>query len=233
MMRVDVVSFPGSNCDDDCVRVVREVLGGHARKVWHTETALDAPDLVIVPGGFSFGDYLRCGAIARFSPVLEAVRAFAHAGGPVLGICNGFQILTEAGLLPGALRRNVGLSFVCQDVHLRVDGRETPFTRGVTAGRVLRVPIAHNEGNYFAEDETLDRLEGEGRVVFRYCDVDGRVGGVANPNGAARDIAGICSEKGNVVGLMPHPERSAEPLLGNEDGRVLFDAVRTFLEART
>ena len=233
MMRVDVVSFPGSNCDDDCVRVVREVLGGHARKVWHTETALDAPDLVIVPGGFSFGDYLRCGAIARFSPVLEAVRAFAHAGGPVLGICNGFQILTEAGLLPGALRRNVGLSFVCQDVHLRVDGRETPFTHGVTAGRVLRVPIAHNEGNYFADDETLDRLEGEGRVVFRYCDVEGRVGGRANPNGAARDIAGICSEKGNVVGLMPHPERSAEPLLGNEDGRVLFDAVRTFLEART
>jgi len=233
MMRVDVVSFPGSNCDDDCVRVVREVLGGHARKVWHTETALDAPDLVIVPGGFSFGDYLRCGAIARFSPVLEAVRAFAHAGGPVLGICNGFQILTEAGLLPGALRRNVGLSFVCQDVHLRVDGRETPFTHGVTAGRVLRVPIAHNEGNYFADDETLDRLEGEGRVVFRYCDVEGRVGGGANPNGAARDIAGICSEGGNVVGLMPHPERSAEPLLGNEDGRVLFDAVRTFMAART
>jgi phosphoribosylformylglycinamidine synthase len=233
MMRVDVVSFPGSNCDDDCVRVVREVLGGHARKVWHTETNFDAPDLVIVPGGFSFGDYLRCGAIARFSPALDAVRAFARAGGPVLGICNGFQILTEAGLLPGALRRNVGLSFVCQDVYLRVDGRETPFTHGVAAGRVLRVPIAHNEGNYFADDETLDRLEGEGRVVFRYCDFEGRVGGAANPNGAARDIAGICSEGGNVVGLMPHPERSAEPLLGNQDGRVIFDAVRAFLEART
>lgn len=223
-MRFAVISFPGSNCDDDCVRVVREVLGHDAYKVRHDVHELDRPDVVLVPGGFSFGDYLRCGAIARFSPVMTDVAAFAGRGGPVVGICNGFQILTEAGLLPGALRRNVGLSFICDDRHVAVEGRPTPLTRGLT-GAVLRIPIAHNEGNYCADEETLARLEGEGRVVFRYVGKDGRRSPEANPNGAANDIAGICNERGNVVGLMPHPERCAEPLLGNTDGRRLFDAL--------
>jgi len=223
-MRFAVISFPGSNCDDDCVRVVREVLGHDAYKVRHDVHDLDRPDVVLVPGGFSFGDYLRCGAIARFSPVMTDVAAFAGRGGPVVGICNGFQILTEAGLLPGALRRNIGLSFICEDRHVAVEGRSTPLTRGLS-GEVLRIPIAHNEGNYCADEETLARLEGEGRVVFRYVAPDGRRSPEANPNGAANDIAGICNERGNVVGLMPHPERCAEPLLGNTDGRRLFDAL--------
>lgn len=223
-MRFAVISFPGSNCDDDCVRVVREVLGHDAYKVRHDVHDLDRPDVVLVPGGFSFGDYLRCGAIARFSPVMTDVAAFAGRGGPVVGICNGFQILTEAGLLPGALRRNIGLSFICEDRHVAVEGRSTPLTRGLS-GEVLRIPIAHNEGNYCADEETLARLEGDGRVVFRYVAPDGRRSPEANPNGAANDIAGICNERGNVVGLMPHPERCAEPLLGNTDGRRLFDAL--------
>jgi phosphoribosylformylglycinamidine synthase len=219
-MRFAVVSFPGSNCDDDCVRVAAEVLGETAFKVRHDERDLRRPDVVLLPGGFSYGDYLRCGAIAALSPVMESVAEFARKGGPVLGICNGFQILTEAHLLPGALLRNRGLRFVCEDTEVRVDGRETPFTAGVTRGTTLRVPIAHNEGRYHADAETLKRLEGEGRVVFRYA---------ANPNGAALDAAGICNEAGNVVGMMPHPERNAEPLLGNADGRRLFDAVLRFV----
>ena len=217
-MRFAVVSFPGSNCDDDCVRVAREVLGHSAYKVWHAEGDLERPDVVLLPGGFSYGDYLRCGAIAARSPVMASVAAFAKAGGPVLGICNGFQVLTECGLLPGALARNAGLLFVCEDVMLTVEGRDTPFTRGVERGRVLRVPVAHHEGNYFADEDTLARLEGEGQVVFRYAQG-------TNPNGAVHDIAGICNAAGNVVGMMPHPERCAEPLLGNSDGRALFDAV--------
>ncbi len=214
-MRFTVVSFPGSNCDDDCVRVVREVLGETAAKVRHTATDLERPDVVLLPGGFSYGDYLRCGAIAARSAAMEAVAAFAKAGGPVLGICNGFQILTEAGLLPGALLQNAGLDFLCEDARLVVEGRETPFTRGL-AGRSLTVPIAHHEGRYYADPATLERLEGEGQVVFRYQ---------ANPNGSERDIAGICSAAGNVVGMMPHPERCAEPLLGNTDGHALFSSV--------
>ena len=217
-MRFAVVSFPGSNCDDDCVRVVDEVLGHTSYKVWHAERELLAPDVVLLPGGFSYGDYLRCGAIAARSPVMESLAAFAKAGGPVLGICNGFQVLTESGLLPGALSQNAGLRFVCEDVELAVEGRDTPFTRGIERGRVLTVPVAHHEGNYQADAETLARLEGEGQVVFRYARG-------TNPNGAVNDIAGICNAAGNVVGMMPHPERCAEPLLGNDDGRALFDAV--------
>ncbi len=223
-MRFAVVSFPGSNCDDDCVRVVREVLGESAHKVWHGDDDLGAPDVVLLPGGFSYGDYLRCGAIAAGSPIMGAVRRFAAAGGPILGICNGFQILTEAGLLPGALHRNAGLSFICRDQHVRVASDASPFTAGLS-DRVLRLPIAHHDGNYHADAETLRRLEGEGQVVLRYCDAAGDSHDAANPNGSVGHIAGVRNAAGNVVGMMPHPERCAEPLLGNEDGRTLFEAV--------
>ena len=224
-MRVAVVQFPGSNCDDDCVRVTRQVLGAEVFKAWHADTSLGKVDAVILPGGFSYGDYLRCGAIAARSPLMAEVRAFAARGGPVLGICNGFQVLAEAGLLPGVLRRNVGLDFICEDVWLTVEGRDTPFTRGLPGGRRVRVPIAHHDGNYYADAPTLARLEGEGRVVFRYCDAGGAVSSAANPNGSVNNIAGVCSPDGNVVGMMPHPERCAEARLGNVDGRLLFEAL--------
>jgi phosphoribosylformylglycinamidine synthase I len=214
---VGIVTFPGSNCDHDVYHVVKHALGAGATYVWHKDRLPAGLDAVVVPGGFSYGDYLRCGALARFSPVMEDVAAFAKKGAPVLGICNGFQILCEAGLLPGVLMRNASLKFVCRDVTLRIDGAETPVTRGL-AGQTLTMPVAHAEGNYFADPETLDRLEGEGRVAFRY------VGGA--PNGAARDIAGVSGGPGrNVVGLMPHPERASEAILGREDGRRLFEAL--------
>jgi phosphoribosylformylglycinamidine synthase subunit PurQ / glutaminase len=216
-VKVGVVTFPGSNCDHDVHHVVKHVCGADARYVWHKDRLPAGLDVVILPGGFSYGDYLRCGALARFSPVMDDVAAFAKAGGPVLGICNGFQILCEAGMLPGVLLRNASLKFVCQDVLLAVQGVETPVTRGLS-GRKLRMPVAHAEGAYFAEPELLDRLENEGRVVFRY------VGGA--PNGSARDVAGICGgPRHNVVGLMPHPERASEKILGCEDGRRLFEAL--------
>jgi phosphoribosylformylglycinamidine synthase len=216
-MNVGILTFPGSNCDHDVYHVVKHVAGADAHYVWHKDRLPSGLDAVIVPGGFSYGDYLRCGALARFSPVMEDVVAFAKAGGPILGICNGFQILCEAGLLPGVLMRNASLKFICRDVTLKVEGAETPVTRGL-AGKTLAMPIAHAEGNYFADPETLDRLESEGRVVFRY------VGGA--PNGAARDIAGISGGPSrNVVGLMPHPERAAEAILGREDGNRLFEAL--------
>ncbi len=216
-MRVAILTFPGSNCDHDVYHVVKHVCGADAHYVWHKDRLPADADAVIVPGGFSYGDYLRCGALARFSPVMEDVAAFARKGGPVLGICNGFQILCEAGLLPGVLMRNASLKFICQDVTLAVGGEETPVTRGLS-GAKLTMPIAHAEGNYFADPETLDRLEGEGRVPFRY------VGGA--PNGAARDIAGVSGgPRRNVVGLMPHPERASEALHGREDGRRLFAAL--------
>jgi phosphoribosylformylglycinamidine synthase subunit PurQ / glutaminase len=216
-MRVGVVTFPGSNCDHDVYHVLKHGLGAGVEYVWHKDRAPAALDAIVVPGGFSYGDYLRCGALARFSPVMEDVAAFARKGGPVLGICNGFQILCESGLLPGVLMRNASLKFVCKDVTLRVEGAETPVTRGL-AGRTLTMPVAHAEGNYFADAETLDRLEGEGRVAFRY------VGGA--PNGASRDIAGVSGgPRRNVVGLMPHPERASEAILGREDGRRLFEAL--------
>jgi phosphoribosylformylglycinamidine synthase len=216
-MNVGILTFPGSNCDHDVYHVVKHVAGGEAHYVWHKDRLPAGLDAVIVPGGFSYGDYLRCGALARFSPVMEDVVAFAKAGGPVLGICNGFQILCEAGLLPGVLMRNASLKFICRDVSLQIEGEETPVTRGLV-GQTLTMPIAHAEGNYFADPTTLERLEGDGRVVFRY------VGGA--PNGASRDIAGISGgPRRNVVGLMPHPERAAEAILGRDDGKRLFESL--------
>jgi phosphoribosylformylglycinamidine synthase I len=224
-MKWGVVVFPGSNCDHDCYHVLNHVLGEDCRFVWHKETELSDLDCVVLPGGFSYGDYLRAGAIARFSPVMTAVAAHAKAGGKVLGICNGFQVLCEVGLLPGALLRNIGLSFLCKDVHLRVDSTGSPFTRTLTEGAVLRMPIAHGEGRYHADPDTLDRLEGEGQVAFRYAGADGEVSDATNPNGSLRGIAGIVSSGRNVLGLMPHPERCAEDVLGNTDGRALFESV--------
>jgi len=209
-MKVGIVVFPGSNCDEDAFHVAGSVLGHQPRMLWHKDHDLQGSELVILPGGFSYGDYLRCGAIARFAPVMEEVAAFAKKGGPVLGICNGFQILTEAGLLPGALLQNANRQYICQDVILRAEKARTRFTTGLTPGEQFRIPIAHGDGNYFIDDEGLRRLEGEGQVAFRY---------VGNPNGSRADIAGIVNSSGNVLGMMPHPERNAEPLLGNADGR--------------
>jgi len=209
----------------DAVHAVQDALGQEARAIWHEETDLGGVDAVIVPGGFSYGDYLRCGAIARFSPIMQAVQEHAAAGKPVIGICNGFQILTEAGLLPGALHRNEGLQFLCQPVYVRVENNETIFTRALKKGQVLKLPIAHNEGNYFAEPEEALRLEDERRVVFRYCDEQGQVIESANVNGSLNSIAGIINEQGNVLGMMPHPERACEALLGSEDGRGVFESL--------
>ena len=209
-MKVGIVVFPGSNCDEDAFHVAGKVLGHAPQMLWHKDHDLRGSDLVILPGGFSYGDYLRCGAIARFAPVMEEVAAFAKKGGPVIGICNGFQILTEAGLLPGALLQNANRQYICQDVILRAEKARTPFVAGLAPGETFRIPIAHGDGNYFIDDEGLKRLEGEGQVVFRY---------LQNPNGSRADIAGIVNSSGNVLGMMPHPERNAEPLLGNADGR--------------
>jgi phosphoribosylformylglycinamidine synthase len=224
-MRIGVVTFPGSNSDHDAYHVVKHVCGQAARFVWHKETDLSGLDAVVLPGGFAYGDYLRTGAIARFSPVMRAVTAFAGKGGPVLGICNGFQILQEAGLLPGAMLRNRSVKFLSQPVHIRVERIDTPFTAGLATGDVLTMPIAHGEGNFYLPDDELDRIEGEGQVVFRYTTKDGRLEGAANPNGSARAIAGVCNEARNVVGLMPHPERASEPEVGSADGRKLFEAL--------
>jgi phosphoribosylformylglycinamidine synthase len=229
--RVGILVFPGSNCDRDCHYAVTEILGAQADFVWHKEPTLPQVDAVIIPGGFSYGDYLRTGAIARFSPVMAAVTRFAEAGGLVLGICNGFQILLEAGLLPGAMLRNRSLSFLCKDVHLRVENADTPFTSCCKRGQVLTLPIAHGEGNYYADQTTLAKLKTHNQVVFRYCTEDGAVTPEANPNGSLDNIAGIMNAAGNVLGMMPHPERCADPLLGNEDGRLillsLLDAIKS------
>lgn len=221
-MRFGVVVFPGSNCDHDCHHVIEQVLRQPVRYVWHGERRLSGVDCVVLPGGFSYGDYLRTGAIARFSPVMKAVREHAAAGKPVLGICNGFQVLLEAGLLPGAMLRNRDLRFVCRYVHLRVDSLRTPFTQELAQGQVLSIPVAHGEGNYFCDAATLAALRREGRVVFRYCGPDGAPAPEANPNGSLDDIAGICNARGNVLGMMPHPERSMELEMGSQDGRHLF-----------
>jgi phosphoribosylformylglycinamidine synthase len=220
-----IVVFPGSNCDHDAYHAVKHVLGENARFVWHKEESLSGVDVVILPGGFSHGDYLRTGAIARFSPVMTAVTRFAASGGPVLGICNGFQILLECGLLPGAMLRNRDLKFHCEFVGLRVERTDTPFTGLAAAGQVLRVPIAHGEGNYYAPPETMAELEAEGRVVFRYADARGEATAEANPNGSLANVAGICNAARNVVGLMPHPERACEQAVGSTDGLVLFRSV--------
>ncbi|MBK8208695.1 MAG: phosphoribosylformylglycinamidine synthase subunit PurQ [Rhodospirillales bacterium] len=224
-MRAAVIVFPGSNCDRDVALALRQVSGVEPRMIWHRETDLPPLDLIVVPGGFSYGDYLRCGAIAAHSPVMRAVKQRAAAGVPILGICNGFQVLTEAGLLPGALLRNAGLRFVCKDVFLRVENDRTPFTRGYRSGQVVRMPIAHNEGNYFADAETHARLEDEGRVAFRYCGAEGGIDEASNPNGSLAGIAGILDERGRVLGLMPHPERLADPQLGGIDGRAMFEGL--------
>ncbi len=224
-MRFGVLVFPGSNCDVDAYHAVRDVLGHDAEYVWHRAADLGRFDCVILPGGFSYGDYLRPGAIARFSPVMRAVGEFAAAGGLVLGICNGFQILCEAGLLPGALRRNDDLTFHCEMVHLRVENDRTPFTRECGAGRVLAIPIAHGDGNYYVDPDTLARMEARGQIVFRYCTPDGRVEPEANPNGSVGNVAGVCNERGNVLGMMPHPERAVEALLGSADGLCLFHSL--------
>lgn len=224
-MTFAIVVFPGSNCDHDAYYAAKHVLGQRAEFVWHKESSLGQADVVVLPGGFSHGDYLRTGAIARFSPIMAAVQRFADAGGPVIGICNGFQVLLESGLLPGAMLRNRDLKFHCEFVHVRVEQVDTPFTSAARPGRVLRLPIAHGEGNYFADPATIARLEDEGRVVFRYVDAAGAVVDAANPNGSVHAIAGICNERRNVVGLMPHPERACESAVGSADGLVLFQSV--------
>jgi phosphoribosylformylglycinamidine synthase len=229
-LKVAVVVFPGSNADWDALHVVRDVLGLEAEYVFHKETELPSPDAVVIPGGFSYGDYLRSGAIARFSPITPAIRQLADSGAPVLGICNGFQILTEMGLLPGALTRNAHLRFECRDVWVRAAGRGV-FTNAIDEGAVLRLPIAHADGRYQCDADTLRALEDEGRIAFRYCGPDGSVAEDANPNGSMAGIAGIYNEQGNVLGMMPHPERAAEAILGNDDGLAIFACLRDHLEA--
>jgi phosphoribosylformylglycinamidine synthase len=231
-VKFGIVVFPGSNCDQDCHHVATELLGCEADYIWHHDRDLKGSDVVILPGGFAYGDYLRAGALARFSPVMESVAAFAKAGGPVLGICNGFQVLLEAGMLPGAMQINRGLRYVCRDVHMKVENDATAFTSLYPNGSVVTMPVGHMEGNYTAPPEVLDALEKEGRVVFRYCDLQGNVTDAANPNGAARNIAGLANREGNVVGLMPHPDRCAEPLVGNDAGRRMFESAVAALAAR-
>ena len=224
-MRFGVVVFPGSNCDADVYHVLGQVLGQEVAYIWHREEDLSGYDCVVLPGGFSYGDYLRTGAIARFSPVMRAVSEFARQGGLVLGICNGFQILLEAGLLPGAMRVNKTVQFICRDVWVRVENASTPYTVLARPGQVLRLPIAHKEGNYYCDPRTLAELEANGQVVFRYCEPSGEVTEEANPNGSLANIAGIVNRRGNVLGLMPHPERCAEAVLGNRDGLVIWQSI--------
>jgi phosphoribosylformylglycinamidine synthase len=224
-MRFGIVVFPGSNCDEDAFHAAKTVFGQDADYLWHKDTDLKGADVVILPGGFAHGDYLRTGAMARFSPIMAEVRAFAERGGPVLGICNGFQILLESGLLPGAMLRNNGLKYRCEHVHLRVEQTDAPFTSAASVGQVLRIPIGHGEGNYFAPPDMLQRLEANRQVILRYSDPHGRLDDAANPNGSVNAIAGLCNESRNVVGMMPHPERACEPLLGGIDGRVIFESI--------
>ena len=224
-MKFGIVVFPGSNCEHDVYHVVKHVLGHEAAFLWHKDPSFSGVDCLVLPGGFAHGDYLRCGAMARFSPILASVKQFADRGGFVWGICNGFQILTEAGLLPGALIRNANLRYICQDLHLRVERQDTPFTSRIRPGAVLSIPIGHGEGCFFAPDAVLEELERKRQVVFRYCDAKGEVTAEANPNGSLHAIAGVCNEKGNVLGMMPHPDRCAEEILGRADGRRLFDSI--------
>jgi phosphoribosylformylglycinamidine synthase I len=220
-----VVRFPGSNCDQDAFYAIRDVLGVDVEYLWHKESRIGSADAVIIPGGFSYGDYLRCGAIARFSPIMGAVQEFAAGGGLVIGICNGFQVLCEAHLLPGALVKNNGQRFVCRQVFLRTENAQTPFTNKLDQGMVLRIPIAHGEGQYVCDAPTLDALKRNGRVLLRYCDADGRLSDAANPNGSIDNIAGIANEGFNVFGLMPHPERAADAHLGSADGRLILESI--------
>ena len=225
MLRASVVVFPGSNCDRDVQVALEKITGFPVKMVWHGDASVPASDLIVLPGGFSYGDYLRCGAMAAHSPIMRDVIAKAKAGTPVLGICNGFQVLCESGLLPGVLMRNASLKFICRDVTLRVDNVETFVTKCYRKGEVVRLPIAHAEGNYFADADTLKRLEDRGQIAFRYCAPDGTVDGTGNPNGSIRNIAGVFNESKTVMGLMPHPENAIEPLFGGTDGKALFEGL--------
>lgn len=230
MPNFGVVVFPGSNCDHDCYHAIKHVFDQGCEFVWHEEKNLSGLDCIVLPGGFSYGDYLRTGAIARFSPVMKAVEGFASSGGLVIGICNGFQILVEAGLLPGALIRNASLKFVCKSVNIRVENTNTPFTHLMKKGDVLRIPIAHGEGNYFAAPEDIKKLNENSEVVFRYSDESGKTTPESNPNGSIENIAGICNSEGNVLGMMPHPERCCEEILKEQDGRRIFESLIAWLE---
>ncbi|HEX3628282.1 MAG TPA: phosphoribosylformylglycinamidine synthase subunit PurQ [Verrucomicrobiae bacterium] len=230
-MKFAVLQFPASNCDQDSVHAVR-ALGHSSRLVWHKESSLGDADAVIIPGGFSYGDYLRTGAIARFSPVMQVVRNFADNGGLVLGLCNGFQILCEAGMLPGALVRNRDLQFHCEHVFLKTNKFDSPFTNSIPDGKILKIPIAHGEGCYFADETTLETLKGNRRILWQYCDASGNLTETANPNGSLLNIAGVCNERGNVAGLMPHPERASESILGSDDGKWIFKSVIAAFESK-
>ena len=229
-MKFGVLVFPGSNCDHDIYNVIEQIAHQPVTMLWHESEDLEGCDAILVPGGFAYGDYLRTGAIAHFAPVMQSVKRFAASGGLVLGICNGFQILCESGLLPGVLMRNARLKFICKDVHLRVERSDSPFTRGYNAGQVIRVPVAHGEGNYAADEETLKRLQDDGRVLYRYCSPEGDIGDTSNINGAAHSIAGIVNERGNVLGMMPHPENHVEDIMGCTDGRGLFSGLVAHLD---
>jgi phosphoribosylformylglycinamidine synthase I len=224
-MKFGVVVFPGSNCDYDTFYALKKVLKQNTRLLWHKDHSLEGVDCVVLPGGFSYGDYLRSGAIARFSPLMKELQAFAARGGYILGICNGFQILLELGLLPGAMLRNKNLKFLCQFVHIRVENRETVFTQKARKGQILKIPIAHFDGNYYAPPETLRELKKNRQIVFRYCDARGRLSEESNVNGSLESIAGLINREGNVLGLMPHPERASEPFLGSKDGRTIFESI--------
>ena len=224
-MKFGVVIFPGSNCDHDCYYVIESVIGQPVDFIWHQDTAVKNFDAIILPGGFAYGDYLRTGALARFSPVMGAIRDFAGRGGLVFGICNGFQILCEAGLLPGALLRNVGMKYLCKFLHLRTETTNTPFTNLLSKGQLLHIPIGHGDGNYFADPEALARIEGNDQVVFRYADSTGKITRDANPNGSLNNIAGIVNEGRNVLGMMPHPDRASESILGSADGKLIFESM--------
>ncbi|MEG3860695.1 phosphoribosylformylglycinamidine synthase subunit PurQ [Microcoleus sp. herbarium12] len=224
-MKFGVIVFPGSNCDRDVVWVTQGLLHQPTRMIWHEDTDISDIDIIVVPGGFSYGDYLRCGAIARFSPAMQATAEHANKGKLVLGICNGFQVLTEAGLLPGALVRNAGLNFICDRASLKVERGNTPWTSAYTSGEIIDLPIAHGEGNYYADADTLAELEDKGQVLFRYCTEAGEINAAGNPNGSLNNIAGICNRAGNVLGMMPHPERASDPMLGETDGMKLFQGL--------
>lgn len=231
-MKFGVIVFPGSNCDQDCFYAIKDVLKQPVKYIWHKNTDLAGFDCLVLPGGFSYGDYLRTGAVARFSPVVKSVIDFANLGGLVIGICNGFQILLETGLLPGVMLRNTNLHFICKHVYIKVENAETPFTRLYSKKQILNIPIAHNEGNYYLDEQGLEQIRKNHQIVFRYCNRDGIVSKEFNPNGALDNIAGIANERGNVLGMMPHPERSAEQVLGSQDGFLIFKSIAEWLKDR-